>query len=165
MLAHAHAVAAECENPDGIPGTDAFGLQANATARFLEELEETLDRLGSAEVEIDAFLVDVAGLSEQEVRRIASRVSGPGAFCWMLSATSFVVMFLTPPHVAGRLDAAVQQQLNDAAWRADRSMGAPSATVQGVTCWSYEIVIPALLLRDLMAVPPRLLRPDLLTAA
>jgi len=146
-------------------GNPRWGLQTPATAAYLVELEEGLERLGFTEVELTAYLVDIDGLPASEVRRIAETVVGDNGLWWTLSDGCFVAVFMAPVRDTGFMTRAVERCLDDAARRMGAFGGEARALVRGLKRWSYEVLLPGLLLQDIQASPADLVRARMPTAA
>ena len=140
-------------------------MNPQATAAFLTELEEGLDRLGYTEIELTAFLVDIDGLPASEVARIAETVSGRTALRWPLSDGCFVVVFLAPVRDTAFMTRSLEACLTDAAARLGALGRGAQALVRSLRRWSYEVVMPGLLLQDIQASPADLVRARVPAAA
>lgn len=142
-----------------------WGVEPPEAATFAAELEYGLGRLGSTEVELTAYLVDVDGLPDSEVSRMANAIAGETALWWMLSDGRFVAVYLAPVEDLSFMTRAVEHCLNEAVGRIGAFAGRAQATVRALRRWSYQVVMPGQLLLEIQCAPADLVRVRMPSAA
>ncbi len=149
----------------GSDSNPRWGMATPATATFLEELEDGLNRLGFTEIELTAFLVDIDGLPASEVSRMADAIAGDTALWWSLSDGCFVAVYLSPVKDPSFMSRAVERCMSDAVSRIGAFATGARALVRAMKRWSYEVVVPGQFLNDIQNSPADLVNARVRTAA
>jgi|GEM_PF-5521475 len=130
--------------------------QDPATADFAAEVEEMLARLGSANVELRLYQVDLEGLRPGAARTIAKDMAGPAAL-WRQTGTNRYLMLFTGAESSGGSYPLARLVRNMEVVAREPGLRGISAEVRDVRRWSHDIVSADYLLYELAAKKPRVL--------
>jgi hypothetical protein len=135
----------------------AVGDGRHAGAPFAEEIELLLRRLGSINIELLLYQIELFGLTAREARIIARETAGPAASWRQTGSGRFVMLFLAggpgDDHVFP-----MQRLTRDVeAVAAEPGMAEVFAEVRELRRWSHDLVHPRYLLYELASRPPRLI--------
>ncbi|HZD51537.1 MAG TPA: hypothetical protein VE175_00690, partial [Woeseiaceae bacterium] len=124
----------------------AVGDGRHAGAPFAEEIELLLRRLGSINIELLLYQIELFGLTAREARIIARETAGPAASWRQTGSGRFVMLFLAGGPGGGHVFPI--QRLSRAIERAGIVAGRADvfAQVRELRCWSHDVVQPRYLL-------------------
>ena len=136
------------------PSRRADGL-TNGESAFADDVGELLDKLGTANLEMTVYQVDVHGLRSDEVRALSRDLAGPLSLYRHVGANRFLLLATSAGHGMGaslgplrRLGQNVRQLL------ADHPRPKVHLEVREVKRWSSEIDQARYLLYELSSRAP-----------